>query len=181
MIKMIKINKTYGQDDTKTIAINDIDLQIASGEFVSIMGPSGCGKSTLLNIIGCMDKLSKGELYIDNKCISKCNEKELSLIRNKTVSFIFQNFALMNDYSVYENVELPLLHRKISSREKKEIILNQLQELGIGHLAYKKPNRISGGQQQRVAIARALVSESKVILADEPTGGATRCNMKSIA
>jgi putative ABC transport system ATP-binding protein len=134
------------------------------------MGPSGSGKSTLLNIIGCMDIPSKGEYFLKGKALNGLSNTELSRVRNQTVSFVFQHFALLKDYTVYENIELPLTCRKISGKQKKEKINYYMSRLDIQKLARKKPTQISGGQQQRVAIARALVSDADIILADEPTG-----------
>ncbi|MCT4662066.1 MAG: ABC transporter ATP-binding protein [Tissierellales bacterium] len=170
MIKLNNVSKIYGKGAYENMALKNINLRIKKGEFVSIMGTSGCGKSTLLNIIGCMDKPTKGNVYINDKLVNKYSDKKLSILRNSTISFVFQNFALMNEYSVYENVELPLEHRKMKRKDKKKLIVEQLVRLGIEDLIDKKSNKISGGQQQRVAIARALVSNSDIILADEPTG-----------
>lgn len=170
IIKLKNIYKIYGKDDYKTVALKDVTLDIEEGELVSVMGPSGSGKSTLLNIIGCLDVQTKGEYILEEKKMEGLSNKEMSKIRNTTVSFIFQNFALLNDYTVYENIELPLLYRNMKKKEKQEIIYYYMDKLGIKDLEKKKPKYISGGQQQRVAIARALVSEARIILADEPTG-----------
>lgn len=170
IIKLESLHKVYGKDNYKTVALKDVNLDIEDGELVSIMGPSGSGKSTLLNIIGCLDTQTKGKYTLEGKKISGLSNKEMSKIRNTTVSFVFQNFALLGDYTVYENIELPLLYRNMKKSEKKERIYHYMDKLGIRDLEKKKPKHISGGQQQRVAIARALVSEAKIILADEPTG-----------
>ncbi|MDO5291742.1 MAG: ABC transporter ATP-binding protein [bacterium] len=170
IIQLKNISKTYGKGENTTKALREINLTIKKGEFISIMGPSGSGKSTLLNIMGCMDVPTEGDYILENDKISGNVNKELSFIRNKKLSFIFQNFALLNDYTVYENIELPLNCRKISKKEKKETINYFMSRLGIQTLAKKYPSQISGGQQQRVAIARALVTRPEVILADEPTG-----------
>lgn len=170
IIKLENLHKVYGKDNYKTVALKDINLSIDDGELVSIMGPSGSGKSTLLNIIGCLDTQTKGEYTLEGKKIIGLSNKEMSKIRNTTLSFVFQNFALLKDYTVYENIELPLLYRNMKKSEKKEKIYYYMDKLGIRDLEKKKPKHISGGQQQRVAIARALVGEAKIILADEPTG-----------
>lgn len=170
MIRLKNVSKIYKNGLNELMALCNINLSINSGEFVSIMGTSGSGKSTLLNIIGNMDNPSSGEYWLNERRVSLLNNNELSKIRNAETSFIFQHFALMSEYNVFENVELPLLRRKISKKEKKIIINSTLESLGIGEVSKKYPTELSGGQQQRVAIARALVSGSKIILADEPTG-----------
>lgn len=170
IIEINNLSKTYGELEHKIYALKNINLNISEGEFVAIMGPSGSGKSTLLNIIGCMDKATEGEYILNGKKIYNLKNRELSKIRNEVVSFIFQHFALMKNYNVYENVELPLTHRNIGSKDKKKIVIETLRKLGIEDQRRKKPSKLSGGQQQRVAIARAIVSNSKIILADEPTG-----------
>jgi len=170
IIRLENIGKIYGKDSYKTIALQNVNLKINAGEFVSIMGASGSGKSTLLNIIGCMDIPTSGSYYLKGSLVNGYGNSKLSKIRGSVISFVFQHFALLNEYTVYENVELPLLNIKISRREKKERIYHYLEQLKIKDLANKKPTQISGGQQQRVAIARALVSEPEIILADEPTG-----------
>ncbi|MCW7999969.1 peptide ABC transporter ATP-binding protein [Clostridium sp. cpc1] len=170
IIKLENLHKVYGKDDYKTVALKDINLDIEDGELVSIMGPSGSGKSTLLNIIGCLDTQTKGKYTLEGRKIIGLSNKEMSKIRNTTLSFVFQNFALLKDYTVYENIELPLLYRNMKKSEKKEKIYYYMDKLSIRDLEKKKPKHISGGQQQRVAIARALVGEAKIILADEPTG-----------
>lgn len=170
IIELKNISKVYGKKDYQTIALKRINLSIEKGEFLAVMGASGSGKSTFLNILGCIDVPTSGEYLLQGILTNSKSEKELSNIRNYTVSFIFQNFALLNDYSLYENIELPLLHRKISARQKKEKIMLYASRLGISDILRKKPHETSGGQQQRAAIARALVCESEIILADEPTG-----------
>ena len=175
-IELKDVTKIYGKEDYKTVALSGINLEIEKGEFVSIMGPSGSGKTTLLNIIGCMDVLTQGEYILDKKSISKNSENQLAEIRGSFISFIFQNFALMNDYTVYENIELPLHYKKISKKNKRTKILDSMKMLGISDLSNKRPTQISGGQQQRVAIARALVCDAEIILADEPTGSLDQKN-----
>lgn len=170
IIQLKDISKKYGKGESEVIALKNVDLTIKNNEFLAIMGPSGSGKSTLLNIIGCMDVPTEGQYYLNGISIKNLSNNELSGIRNSTISFVFQHFALIKDYTVYDNIELPLLHRKISNKEKKKLILKYAAKLGIDDKLYNKPTELSGGQQQRVAICRALVSESKIILADEPTG-----------
>jgi len=170
IIELKDISKIYGKDESKTVALDNVNIKINEGDFISIMGPSGSGKSTLLNILGCMDIATSGEYILNGKVIRGLKDKELSKIRNNTISFVFQHFALLKDYTVYDNIELSLNCRRMKKSSKKEIITDYMQKLGIDNLAKKKITQISGGQQQRVAIARALVTNSKVILADEPTG-----------
>lgn len=170
LIELKNISKIYGKNESETIALNKINISVKKGDLLAIMGPSGSGKSTLLNIIGCMDIPSSGEYYLKNNLINNLSNKQLSKIRNLTISFVFQHFALMKDYTVYDNIELPLVYRKLSKKNKKDLVIKYASYLGIENQLYKKPHELSGGQQQRVAIARALVSESEIILADEPTG-----------
>lgn len=170
LMELQNVGKIYGKDDFKTVALNDVNLKVERGDFWSIMGPSGSGKSTLLNILGCMDIPTSGTYLLDGELVNQFNNRQLSCARNKVISFVFQHFALLNEYTVYENIELPLHCQRISSKEKKERIWYYMKRLGIEGLAKKKPTQISGGQQQRVAIARALVTKAEIILADEPTG-----------
>ena len=170
LIQLENICKTYGKGENATVASTDVNLKIDEGEFWAIMGPSGSGKSTLLNILGCMDIATSGKYLLKGKNLSHSTPNQLSRIRNETVSFIFQQFALLNDYNVYDNIELPLLCQKLSKNERKDRVHYYMERLGIENLARKKPTQISGGQQQRVAIARALVTKADIILADEPTG-----------
>lgn len=170
IIELQNIGKVYGKGESATVALTNVNLKIEQGEFWAIMGPSGSGKSTLLNILGCMDVPTSGNYLLKGKNLGKSTPNQLSQIRNQTVSFIFQQFALLNDYNVYDNIELPLLCQKLSKRERKERVRYYMKRLGIENLARKKPTQISGGQQQRVAIARALVTKADIILADEPTG-----------
>ncbi|WP_455950767.1 ABC transporter ATP-binding protein [Eubacterium sp.] len=170
IIELQNIGKIYGKGDSATIALENVNLKIEAGEFWSIMGPSGSGKSTLLNILGCMDIPTTGTYLLNGEMVNKLKNEELSKVRNKTISFVFQHFALLNDYTVYDNIILPLNCRKMSMGEKKKRVKYYMKRLGIEHLAKKRPTQISGGQQQRVAIARALVTDPEIILADEPTG-----------
>ncbi|APH17746.1 ABC transporter ATP-binding protein [Clostridium botulinum] len=180
LIELKEIKKVYGKDESKVIALNKVNLSIKKGEMIAIMGPSGCGKSTLLNIIGCIDTSTQGEYFFNGNEINGLNFNKLSKIRNKKISFIFQNFALLKDFSVLDNVMMPLHFRKMKYKEKKEKSLFYLEKLGISNLHNKKIKNLSGGQQQRVAIARALVQESDIILADEPTGALDQRNGKII-
>ncbi|WP_291649831.1 ABC transporter ATP-binding protein [Clostridium sp.] len=170
LISLKKISKEYITDEVHTRALIDIDLTIDSGEMVAIMGPSGSGKSTLLNILGLLDKANSGMYTYNNKDISKISDKEIYKFRNEEFSFIFQYFALIKEYTILDNVILPLNVRKMSHSERVDIGKKYLEKMGILDQFNKKPSQLSGGQQQRVAIARALVQESNVILADEPTG-----------
>ena len=170
ILELKQIEKIYGKGEAATTALRNVNWKVESGEFWSIVGPSGSGKSTLLNILGCMDKPTKGEYFLKGKSIQTLSAKQLSKVRNQKVSFVFQQFALLNDYTVYDNIELPLLCRRMSHSNRKKRIHKYAAYLGIDSLLKKKPTQISGGQQQRVAIARALVTESDIILADEPTG-----------
>lgn len=175
MIQLKNITKTYGIKDSSIKALNDINLQINKGDFISIMGPSGCGKSTLLNILGCLDTQTSGEYIFNGNNIKDKTEKQLASIRNRDFSFIFQNFSLIKDLNVIENILLPLEfsgRRKVDTKKVNEYI----DDLGISDLKKRKISTLSGGQQQRVAIARALVQESNLILADEPTGALDQSN-----
>jgi putative ABC transport system ATP-binding protein len=174
MIKIKNLVKVYKGETYETRALDGIDLTIEDGEFVAVMGPSGSGKSTLLNVIGCMDTLTEGEYYLDDYEIHSLKLKELHKVRREKISFVFQHFALMNNFSVYENVEVPLLAKNVNKSHRKKIVYEKLKMLDIDNLANKLPTQISGGQQQRVAIARALASDNDIILADEPTGALDR-------
>lgn len=170
MIELKHIGKEYRNDAIVTPALSDIDLKIEQGEFAAIMGASGSGKTTLLNIIGCMDIPTSGTYLFDGMDLSSKKEKYLSSIRGKRIAFVFQHFALIDDYTVFENIEVPLVKQNLSKTERKARVTSALKTLGISKLAKKKPIHISGGQKQRVAIARAIACGAEVILADEPTG-----------
>ena len=170
IIELKHIAKEYRSDSVVTPALSDIDLSIEKGEFIAIMGASGSGKTTLLNIIGCMDVPTFGTYLFDGVDLSREKEKSLSSIRGKRIAFVFQHFALIDDYTVFENVEIPLLKQPIPKSERKKRVTNALKTVGITDLSRKKPTHISGGQKQRVAIARAIACGAEVILADEPTG-----------
>ena len=170
MIRLENVIKIYGEDYEKKIALNNICLEIKDGEFVAVTGPSGSGKSTLLNIIGCMDIPTKGRYYLDDTDITLKTKSQIEDIRKEKIGFVFQHFALMDYYTAYENIELPLLANNIRRKDRKRIINEQLKKLNIVEEKDKLPKKMSGGQQQRVAIARALVTNADIILADEPTG-----------
>ncbi|MES2418766.1 MAG: ABC transporter ATP-binding protein [Bacteroidota bacterium] len=170
MIRLQSIEKVYRTDTVETLAINGINLDIASGEFLSIMGPSGCGKSTLLNIIGLLDEPSKGTVRIGDQDISRFSDRQLAKFRNQQLGFIFQSYHLINDLRVLDNVELPLLYRTSSANERKMLATEALEKVGLSNRIKHFPNQLSGGQRQRVAIARAIVGKPQIILADEPTG-----------
>lgn len=170
MIHLQNIEKVYRTDTVETLAINNINLHIANGEFLSVMGPSGCGKSTLLNIIGLLDEPSKGSIHIDEEDISRYSDKQLAKFRNQKLGFIFQSYHLINDLQVVDNVELPLLYRDSSAKERKMLATEALEKVGLSNRLKHFPTQLSGGQRQRVAIARAIVGKPQIILADEPTG-----------
>ena len=172
--------KKYGKGQAEFNALNGISLKIKDGEMLAIMGQSGSGKSTLLNILGFIDKASLGEYYFNGENVSDLDEYELAEYRNKKIGFVFQYFALLNDYTVYENIELPLLKRKLSKKDRKTIIEEYLNKFGILDQKNKRPQEISGGQQQRTAIIRALVTNPSYILADEPTGALDKKTGESI-
>jgi putative ABC transport system ATP-binding protein len=170
IIDLKHIAKEYRSDTIVTPALTDIDLSIDTGEFVAIMGASGSGKTTLLNIIGCMDIPTTGTYLFDGMDLSLSRERQLSSIRGKRIAFVFQHFALIDDYTVFENVEVPLIKQNYAKAERKKKVLAALKAVGISELARKRPVHISGGQKQRVAIARAMACGADIILADEPTG-----------
>lgn len=170
MIELNNITKKYGGGDTEKIALQNVTLRIEDGEFIAIMGASGSGKSTLLNICGCMDAASSGEYLLNGKNISVLKEKDLCHIRGNIITFVFQNFALMERYTAYENIEMPLIHKKIKWSERKKRVTEIAKRLDIEEQLHKLPKNMSGGQQQRVALARALVCDADILLADEPTG-----------
>lgn len=170
MIHLENIEKLYRTDTIETIALDKINLNIEKGEFLSVMGPSGCGKSTLLNIMGLLDAPSKGEIKIDGQTLTHLSDKQLARFRNKKIGFIFQSFHLINDLNVLDNVELPLLYRDTTARERRRLATEALEKVGLSNRMKHFPTQLSGGQKQRVAIARAIVGQPEIILADEPTG-----------
>jgi len=170
MITLDNIEKVYQTEKIETVALQSINLQIREGEFVSIMGPSGSGKSTLLNIIGLLDAPSKGRLDLNGTTVAAFGDRQLARLRNEKLGFIFQTFHLINDLNVVDNVEIPLLYRRVSGSERRKLALRALERVGLGARVHHFPSQLSGGQQQRVAIARAIVGNPKILLADEPTG-----------
>ncbi len=170
MIELKDVCKTYKYGKEETKALDNINLTIKDGEFVVVIGNSGSGKSTLLNVIGCMDLMDSGSYILNGQEISGIKINKLHKVRKESISFVFQNFALLNHYTVFENVEVPLLAKKVRKSERKRIVKEKLELMGIYDLKSKLPTKISGGQQQRCAIARALASDNNIILADEPTG-----------
>ena len=170
MIKLTGINKIYRTDEIETQALENVNLEVQKGEFLSIMGPSGCGKSTLLNIMGLLDTPTSGTIEINGTHTEGMGDKELAAFRNQTLGFVFQSFHLINSLNVLDNVELPLLYRKMSSSERTALAKQVLERVGLSHRMKHMPTQLSGGQCQRVAIARAIVGNPEIILADEPTG-----------
>ncbi|MEO0339859.1 MAG: ABC transporter ATP-binding protein [Bacteroidota bacterium] len=170
MITLDKVSKVYQTKTIETVALNEINLKIEDGEFLSVMGPSGCGKSTLLNIMGMIDEPSNGIVNIAGYEVNDYGSKAIARFRNENLGFIFQSFHLINDLSVIDNVELPLLYRKMSAKNRRELAEEALTKVGLKNRMKHFPSQLSGGQKQRVAIARAIVGNPKIILADEPTG-----------
>ncbi len=170
IIEFKNIVKTYGVGDAKTNALNGVNLCIKEGEFVAIMGASGSGKSTAMNMIGCLDKPTSGEYLFNGINVENLNRNQMALLRRNFLGFVFQSFNLLGRTSALENVELPLVYRKIASKQRKEMAFEALSKVGLQSVVYNTPAQLSGGQQQRVAIARAIVSNPLVLLADEPTG-----------
>ena len=170
MIKLTGINKIYRTEEIETQALENVNLEVQKGEFLSIMGPSGCGKSTLLNIMGLLDSPTSGTIEINGVRTDTMSDKELAAFRNKTLGFVFQSFHLINSLNVIDNVELPLLYRKMSSSERTALAKKVLERVALSHRMKHMPTQLSGGQCQRVAIARAIVGNPEIILADEPTG-----------
>ena len=170
MIQINNLSKVFRTEEVETKAINDVSITINQGEFVTIMGASGSGKSTLLNIVGLLDNASSGNYQLLNQEMNGLKEKEKSKVRKQNIGFIFQNFNLIDELSVYDNIELPLIYNNVSSSERKKKVEIIADRLGISHRLKHYPQQLSGGQQQRVAVARALINDPKIILADEPTG-----------
>ena len=170
IIKLSVINKIYRTNEIETLALENVNIEVPKGEFLSIMGPSGCGKSTLLNIVGLLDSPTSGTVEIDGTLVKDMKDKQLAAFRNKELGFVFQSFHLINSLNVIDNVELPLLYRKMSARDRNRMAREVLERVGLSHRMRHMPTQLSGGQCQRVAIARAIVGNPEIILADEPTG-----------
>jgi putative ABC transport system ATP-binding protein len=170
MIALDGVEKVYRTDRIETVALSNINLQVAAGEFISVMGPSGCGKSTLLNIIGLLDEPTQGRVQLNGTPVSSYRDAAVARVRNREIGFIFQTFHLIADLSVLDNVEIPLLYRRLSGSERRKLALAAIDRVGLASRAHHFPSQLSGGQQQRVAIARAIVGQPRILLADEPTG-----------
>ncbi len=170
MLKLHDMFKVYRTDEVETVALNGVNLEIDQGDFVAVMGPSGCGKSTLLNIVGLLDNPSDGDYFFFDENVAKYSESQRSGIRKRNIGFIFQNFNLIEELNVAENIELALLYHKIPAAKRKQRVADVMDRMGIAHRAKHMPGQLSGGQQQRVAVARAVVGDQPLILADEPTG-----------
>ena len=176
MIKTEKLTKLFATEEVQTKALNEVTLQVEQGEFVAIMGPSGCGKSTLLNILGTLDSPTSGSYFFEGKQVDKMNENQLTALRKGNLGFIFQSFNLIDELTVCENVELPLIYIGVKANERKEGVKKVLEKVNLLHRANHYPQQLSGGQQKRVAIARAVVTDCKLLLADEPTGNLDSVN-----
>ncbi|HEX2921819.1 MAG TPA: ABC transporter ATP-binding protein [Bacteroidales bacterium] len=170
MIKLEGISKVYKTKEIETLALDNINFEVREGEFVSVMGPSGCGKSTLLNIIGLLDEPDKGKVELDKYEVNTFEDKKTAKMRNQLVGFIFQSFHLIKELDVFDNVELPLIYRKMPATERKKRVTESLEKVGLLNRMHHYPSQLSGGQSQRAAIARAIAGAPKIILADEPTG-----------
>jgi putative ABC transport system ATP-binding protein len=180
MLKLEHVSKFYRAAEVETAALDDLSLEVKPGEFLAVMGPSGCGKSTLLNILGLIDSPTTGQYWFMGEDIAKCSEEELTLRRRAGVGFVFQNFNLVDDLTVEENVELGLIYRRVPGADRRRRVEAALQKVDLAHRRKHMPKQLSGGQQQRVAVARALVSDPKVILADEPTGNLDTANGEAV-
>ena len=176
LIRLRNVSKYYNMGDTIVKALNDVNFKVYPGEFVAIMGPSGCGKSTLLNIIGLLDNPTSGKLYFNNNEVSESTERGRSNLRKSNIGFVFQNFNLIDELTVFENVELPLMYQKVPPGERRRRVSEELEKLNLIHRRNHFPQQLSGGQQQRVAIARSVISRPNLILADEPTGNLDSAN-----
>lgn len=170
IIKTENLKKSFRTSEVETIAINDLNFEVTKGEFVAIMGPSGCGKTTLLNILGLLDTPTSGTYYLNEKDVSTLNERDRTFLRRGKIGFVFQSFNLIDELTVFENIELPLSYLKIKTAERRKMVDDIMERMAISHRAKHFPHQLSGGQQQRVAIARAVVANPEIILADEPTG-----------
>lgn len=180
MLKTVDLVKVFRTEEVETTALNKVNIEVKEGEFVAIMGPSGCGKSTLLNIVGLLDNPSGGELHFLGHEVSKFREKQRTNLRKANIGFVFQSFNLIDELTVFENVELPLLYLGVSATERKRKVEAVLDRMKMSHRRNHFPQQLSGGQQQRVAIARAVVANPKLILADEPTGNLDSANGEEV-
>ena len=176
MININNLRKIYRTEDVETVALNNINVTVNEGDFVAVMGPSGCGKSTLLNILGLLDDPDSGGFVFNGIDITKCNERKRAVIRKENIGFVFQSFNLIDELTVYENVELPMIYTKIAASDRRKRVEEVLDKMQIMHRRNHFPQQLSGGQQQRVAVARAVVNRPKLILADEPTGNLDSSN-----
>ena len=180
MIELHDLSRVYRTSDVETTALNHVNLEIEKGEFIAIMGPSGCGKSTLLNILGMLDTPNSGSYNFLGENVANRSERELAIVRKENIGFIFQSFNLIDELSVAENVELPLLYQKMPAKDRAERVQQVLERVNIAHRANHRPQQLSGGQQQRVAVARAVVTNPNLILADEPTGNLDTTNGEEV-
>jgi putative ABC transport system ATP-binding protein len=180
MIRTKDLSRIFRSEEVETTALNKVNISINEGEFVAVMGPSGCGKSTLLNILGLLDTPTEGDFIFLGENVASYNERQRAKLRKRNIGFVFQNFNLIDQLSVFENVELPLIYLGLSAKERKERVENALEKMQISHRKKHFPNQLSGGQQQRVAVARAVVSNPKFILADEPTGNLNSANGEEV-
>lgn len=180
MLKVSELRKVFRTEEVETLALDGINMEVGNGEFIAIMGPSGCGKSTLLNILGLLDNPTSGQYFFDGKEVGSLKEKERTIARKGNIGFVFQSFNLIDEMTVFENVELPLVYLRVKASERKRLVEEVLRKMSIGHRIHHFPSQLSGGQQQRVAIARAVVSNPKLILADEPTGNLDSKNGKDV-
>ena len=170
MIRLENVEKVYRTERIETVALSNLSLEVAAGEFVSIMGPSGCGKSTLLNIIGLLDAPTAGTVHLNGAAVTRYRDRELASLRNREIGFVFQTFHLVNDLTVLDNVQIPLLYRSTTNKERRRLAVDALDRVGLAARVHHFPSQLSGGQQQRAAIARAIVGRPRILLADEPTG-----------
>lgn len=180
MIRIDELEKVFRTEDIETIALDNISMSVDEGDFVAVMGPSGCGKSTLLNIIGLLDSPTSGSYELDDRQVANLKENQRTDLRKGNIGFVFQNFNLIDELNVFENVELPLIYQKIPARRRSQMVKDILDRMAISHRKDHFPQQLSGGQQQRVAIARAVVANPKLILADEPTGNLDSVNGKEV-
>ena len=170
MIRLTSVDKVYRTSQIETVALSNINLEVAEGEFISVMGPSGSGKTTLLNILGLLDVPTRGTVRLNGGEISSYRDRDVARVRNREIGFVFQTYHLIADLSVVDNVEIPLLYRRLWGRERRRLAMEALEKVGLSSRVHHFPSQLSGGQQQRVAIARAIVGQPRILLADEPTG-----------